>query len=876
MQTSFSGLQSSTIPALQQQYGRNELLTQNPNTWWKILLRQFTDVLVIILLVAGVLAFLLGETTDSIVIMGIVVLNGAIGFLQEYRTEKTLEALKQMVHPTIRVVRDGQEQLIDTTQIVPGDIVILSEGDKVPADGVLRESAQLRVSEAALTGESLPVGKDTEDSVFMGTSVVKGSGIMQVQATGMATQFGEIAALTTSTEQTPSPLQKELLTIGVFVAKVTLVLCVVLFFVGLWRYGWNLQGMVDSLLFSVSVAIAAVPEGLPTTITIALALGAGVLARKHAIMKRLSGVETLGAVSTICSDKTGTLTKNEMTVRSIMLSDGSLYQVSGVGYDPHIGDVTPLTDGARAHNALLEKLYAVADQCNDATLQEHQGQYMVLGDPTEGALLTLARKANHPAEPRAELRFPFDAERKMMSTVAGGTVRVKGSPDAVLERCMHYHDGNAVQPMTDAKRAEIQQHYRHMAENALRVLAFAEKSVTLSPSTEAEAESALVFLGLIGMIDPPRSEVRDAVAQCRYAGVRVIVITGDYGITARAIASELGIVYENNDLVLTGTDVDAMSDQQLQEILRERSKAVIIARALPAQKRRIVSLLQDLGEVVAMTGDGVNDAPALKKADIGVAMGITGTEVSKEAATMVLQDDSFASIVTAVGEGRRIYGNLKKCVWFIFSCNIGELITIFAAIIFQFPLPLTAVLILCVDLGTDILPAIALGTDTAEKNLMTHPPRDPKARMMRGGFVWSFALMGALIGLSVVAAYIYTLYGDAVFSAGETWRALTHTEHAQTVAFSALVMVQLLNVFSARSDTAPLTRRFWDNSFLLVSVLSSVLLVLLMLYLPWLNRILGTVPLGIQDWGVVGIASVVPILFREGWKQYRQFHQSFS
>lgn len=862
------GLTTAQVEKQRDQYGPNMLTAKSGNPWYKMLLGQFTDVLVLILVGAALLSFLVGEDhTDGYVIIGIVLLNAGIGFFQEFRTEKTLKALQNMVHPEIRVYRNGSEMLIATKNLVPGDIVILAEGDKVPADGKLLETHSLKIEESALTGESVPVEKKNDDTVYMGTAVARGSGVFQVLQTGMQTKFGNIAQLTTETKNVASPLQIELGRIGMFVAKITAVICIILFGVGLLR-GFSL---IESLFFSVSVAIAAVPEGLPTTITIALALGASILARKKAIIKKLSSVETLGAVTTICSDKTGTLTKNEMTVREIVLADGSHGHVSGVGYDPQVGQIHFDADMTQGKNTLMSDILTTCHVCNDAKLKEDNDIFTILGDPTEGALLTLAAKAKHhdfsfQENLEKDEIFPFDSNRKMMSVVAGGRVWAKGSPDQLLAQCTHISDGNKTIPLNEKTRERVQMQYTHMAQKALRVLAFAYKDVDTVPKDATQAEVGLVFVGFTGMIDPPRPEVQDAVETCRKAGIRVVVITGDYGETAKAIAHDLGILRHNKGRVITGAELETLSDPELSDILADRTHSVIFARSLPQHKMRIVKLLQEHGEIVAMTGDGVNDAPALKKANIGVAMGITGTEVSKEAATMILTNDSFASIVTAVEEGRRIYDNLKKFVWFIFSCNIGELFLIFASIAFGFPIPLTAVLILCVDLGTDILPAIALGVDTAEKDLMQRKPRDTTKPLMGKQFISSFLMTGATIGVAVTGAFLFTLLGDG-WNFGDPTN--TYWPHATTVAFVSLVIVQLVNAFSARSPLESIFRQNpFTNHFLVIAVLSSLILVLGMVYVPWANDLLRTVPLDSTDWGVVFVASFGPLGFVEAAKHF--------
>lgn len=870
--THHKGLTTSKAQERLKEFGFNLLTIKKSHPWWKILFSQFTDILVIILLVAAFIPIMLGEDpTDSYVIGVIVLLNAGIGFFQEFRTERTIEALKKMIHPQIRVLRDGQEKLIETKYLVPGDVVILAEGDKIPADGRVLKGNSLRIEEAALTGESVPNEKKEKDHIFMGTSVVHGSGVFEVVRTGMNTKFGEIARLTTQTKPTKSPLQKELSHIGIFVTKLTLIICTVIFVFYYLREGADVsfsQKIIESLMFAVAVAIAAVPEGLPTTITIALALGATILARKKAVIKRLSSVETLGSVTTICSDKTGTLTQNEMTVREIYLADRSIFNVSGVGYDPHSGDIRFVGGdefGGTKNSKILDNVLEICAYCNEAKLENFEGRYRVLGDPTEGALLTLAQKSKKKFEKKVEKIFPFDSDRKMMSVVCERQVLVKGAPDQILDQCTHWTDGENVHPLNATKREKIQSHYERMAGNALRVLAFARRDVKSGENlkNEKEAESHLVFQGLVGMIDPPRDEVRQAVRQCHTAGIRVIVITGDFGVTAEAIARELGIVKGSKVRVLTGTQTQQITDKELSKMLKDRSQSLIFARSLPAQKMRIVQLLQKQGEVVAMTGDGVNDAPALKSADIGVAMGIAGTEVSKEAATMILLDDSFASIVTAIREGRRIYENLKKFIWFIFSCNIGELVTIFMAILLDFPMILTAVLILAVDLGTDILPAVALGVDREQEDLMKRPPRDIKKRVMNKKFIQYFVFTGLIVGLSVSGAYFWVLMRDG-WTWGNTDQDITH---AQTTAFTALVFVQLVNTFSARSETISIFKqKIFSNYFLVLANISSVLMVLLMIYTPFFNRVLGTTSLYWADWGIIAGVSFIPLVFIEIWK----------
>ncbi|MBB1565044.1 cation-transporting P-type ATPase [Candidatus Gracilibacteria bacterium] len=854
---SYTGITKAEAEKKLKEFGFNELKAKKKNPWWKIILGQFSDTLVIILIIAAAITLFYGETADAIVILVIIALNAGIGFFQEFKTEKTLEALQGMVNPEARVIRDGKEQSIPIKNIVPDDIIILAEGDKVPADGVLLEVHSLQISEAALTGESVPVKKKQEDKVAMGTAVVKGSGVMKVTATGDKTEIGNIAKLAIETENVLSPLQKELKNIGVFVAKITIIICIIIFVILYFRDGELLKG----LMYSVSVAISAVPEGLPTTITIALALGATVLSKKNVIVKKLPSVETLGAVTTICSDKTGTLTRNEMTVREINTSDGNEIKIVGEGYDPKNGEITgDLT--AQTTKIIAEISY----KCNDAKLVKTENGYSLLGDPTEGALLTMAEKVTSgilDSGKNIENVFPFDSDRKMMSVISNGKVLVKGSPDSILEHSSKIFINGEIVDITEENKKKIQEKYTQMAKKALRVLAFAYREIDSSEKIleDSDAEKNLIFVGLTGMIDPPRDEVKAAVESAKGAGIRTIVITGDFGLTAGAIAEELGMIGPDDiNNIFTGEEIQAMSDEKLSDILKER-KSLIFARTMPSDKMRIVSLLQNLGEVVAMTGDGVNDAPALKKADIGIAMGITGTEVSKESATMILLNDSFASIVTAIKEGRRIYANMRKFIWYMFSSNIGELVTIVSSIILFIPNVLSAILILCINLGTDILPAISIGADPADDDLMNKKPRDPNSRILNRKFVTSFVIAGAILGLCVIAIFIITLYGDGWhFALG----ANKEYYHAMTAAFAGLVTIQMINTFSAISPNKSVFKtNYFKNPFHLFAVTTSFVFILILIYVPFFQEYVKTEPLTLKDWGIILIFSFIPMVYQE-------------
>lgn len=889
-----TGLSSSEAELRLNEYGPNVLLIKKQHTVLSMIFSQFKDLMVIILIVSSGIAIGMGiyeddqtGILDGVVILGIVLLNGSIGFFQEFKTEKTLEALKKLIAPTVTLFRDGNKTRLKADEIVPGDVVVLSGGDKISADGVLLPQADLQIDEASLTGESVPVQKSENQEVFMGTSVASGSGLMLVKLTGMQTQFGRIAKLTTTTVQDQSPLQKEMFAIGVFVTKITLFLSGILIVVGYLVQG---KSFLDSLLFAVSVAVAAVPEGLPTTITVALALGVQALARKQAVIKKLSSVETLGATTVICTDKTGTLTKNEMTVTEILLGHDMKLMVSGSGYDPESGAIH-----SEILHEELKKMKQIAYTCTEAELQQKDGKYHVLGDPTEGALLTFALKALHRKErellEKTEVKkvFPFDSVRKMMSVLTTeNELWTKGSPDEVLKRCDRIFTQGKIRTINDSDREFIKDHYTRMASQALRVIAFAFRD-TLSLNTHGIASSSLsgaprndiieenfIFVGLAGMIDPPREEVKHAVQLCKKAGIRILVITGDYGITAKAIGKQIGLADDQTTPVL-GEDLEKMTDPDLDTLLKSNhhtKSALIFSRVNPEHKRRIVDRLKFLNEVVAVTGDGVNDAPALKRADLGIAMGITGTEVSKETANMILLDDSFASIVEAVKEGRKIYANLKKFTWFIFSTNIGELVVVFFAILLQVPAPLTALLILAVNVGTDLFPAIALGVDHAEPRNMERPPRNPSDRILSKPFITHFLLLGLFMGSVVLGLYFWKLssfgwnFGDEL--------SLTDPKYLEAVsmAFATLVIIQLCNAFNARSFHHSIFKlpTLW---YLWGAVLLSVLLVVAMLHLPSLQNLFHTKALTLSDWVLVFAASTSVIVVEElrklwlfGWSQW--------
>ncbi|MBI5414033.1 HAD-IC family P-type ATPase [Candidatus Peregrinibacteria bacterium] len=880
---SLRGLSSLEAEKLQKEYGLNVLPHKKSDTWWKKILRQFSDLMVIILMISALVAFVLGERIDGSIIAAIVILNACIGIFQEWKSEKTLEALQKIVSPEAIVFRDGREQKVHAKFLVPGDIVMLREGDKIPADGKILEDSEIKVEESALTGESYPIEKGEGNEVFLGTAVVYGSGKMQVLKTGGATQFGNIAHLTLSTQSEKSPLEKELGHIGIFVGKIAIVLILVVF--GL-DFIFKKSNFLESLLFSISVAVAAVPEGLPATITIALALGVQRLAKKKAVVKQLSSVETLGATTVICSDKTGTLTKNEMTVREGFLSSSTPVVFQGEGW--HLdGNIVFERGNPVKCISHLQEILEIAQNCNDAKIEisKSDGKVELFGDPTEGALLVTAEKflKNFPEKKILPLpilkKFPFDAERKMMSSVhrqneSEKTIFVKGAAEMVLEVCTSYWSGEKEERLTPQKRTEFLQAVSFLSVKALRVLAFAKKSFEGKdiPLQAKDAENGLVFYGLLGMIDPPRKEVHAAVRAAHMAGIRTIIITGDNAETAVAVAREIGILSEKDAIILTSSDLQKLSDAELSAKLFEKipkkniPREILFARSTPADKMRIVSLLQEKGEIVAVTGDGVNDAPALKKANIGVAMGITGTEVSKETANMVLLDDSFATIVSAIREGRTIFENLKKFIWFLFASNISELIIVMTSLILSIPNPLTAVLILMVNLGTDALPAIALSFEKTEEGIMHVPPRNSNARILQKYFVLHLFWIGLVLSASAFLVLFWILFTNEW-----TWGAEVSphlSEKIRSMVFSTIVIGQLFTAFSARHILHSAFQKPFENKFLLIALFISLLMVAAMLYIPPLHPFFKTTSLTLEEGILVLFASSLVLWVEEIRKKF--------
>jgi P-type Ca2+ transporter type 2C len=877
--TGLRGLEAAEAASRLAQYGHNELEAARRISPWALLLEQFKNVLIVILLIATLLSAFLGHGVEALVISVIVLFAVLLGFFQEYRAESAIEALRKMAAPTAAVVRGGEDLDIPAREVVPGDVILLVPGDKIPADARLVETANLQVVEGALTGESSAVEKhieplldqalsigDRKNMVYAGTAVTYGRGRAVVTATGMATEFGKIAQMLQTVETSRTPLQLNLDKLGKTLARASLVLVAIIVALGLLRG----QPFVEMFIFGIALAVAVVPEALPAVVTISLAIGVQRMVKRHALVRRLPAVETLGSTSTICTDKTGTLTKDEMTVRKVFTS-GETHSVSGVGYAPQgvytlDGEIHPPSPALLAllrGGVLASDAYLVHSEVEGLPVE---GGWRVKGDPTEGALVVAAAKAGlekvvvDDQFPRLD-EIPFTSERKRMTTLhrtPGGTQAYsKGAAEIILDSCTHLlknapaEEGGAVEQVLEtAERESILNAARQMASTGLRVLGVAQKKVA-----ELEhAESGMTFLGLVGMSDPPRPEAASAIRTCEQAGIRVVMITGDHPVTAQAIASELGLF--KGGRVITGAEFEELSDDEYQS---QVDSIDVYARVSPAHKLRVVAALQEKGQIVAMTGDGVNDAPALKKADIGIAMGITGTDVTKEAAAMMLTDDNFASIVAAVEEGRGIFANIKKYLMYLLSSNIGEIGLMAGATLLGLPLPLGAVQILYVNLATDGLPALALALDPQEKDLMKRKPRNPRlgiftrpvVTLMLVGGIWS-----TLINLGIFAWARSSGRSDA---------------EAMTMTFVSLVLIQFFKAYNFRSDRQSVLQKPFANRWLNLAVAWELGLLGLIVYLPFLHGAFGTFSLTLVDWLIViGLAfTVSPLLELAKWMERR-------
>jgi Ca2+-transporting ATPase len=865
------GLTDDAAAKRLEEFGPNRLLEVGRVPAWRQFVGQFTQFMVLVLIAAAIISGVLQEWMDAIAILVIVVLNAVMGFVQEYRAERALEALKKMAAPLARVIRDGELRNIAADELVPGDVIALEMGDLVPADARLLETHLLQVDEASLTGESVPVKKkadvvlpqnaplgDRRNMVYSSTVVTYGKGKGVVTDTGMTTELGKIANLVQTMGREETPLQRRLDNVGRLLVYGCLGIVAVVFGLGLWRG----IPVLEMFLTSVSLAVAAIPEGLPAVVTIALALGVRRMVQRNALIRKLPSVETLGSATVICTDKTGTLTQSEMTVRKIGLLD-RVVDVGGDGYAPDGGfGIDGVSVDPSDHDLRLALRIGVL--CNNASLKRNgqtDTRWDIVGDPTEAALLTVAAKAGiWRSELEAEYQMlqelPFDSNRKRMTTIwrePDGTVTayVKGAPDVVLGLCTHVRVDKSARSATPDDRERLLGLNDQFADDAMRVLAVAYRTVgdKLSEPSIEEVEHSLVFAGLLAMKDPPRAEAREAIATARGAGLEVVMITGDHKATAVAIAKELDL-YREGDMAFTGTDLDEIDDQRLSEIVQ---KVRVYARVSPEHKLRIVRAWEEQGHIVAMTGDGVNDAPALKEADIGIAMGITGTDVSKEAADMILTDDNFASIVSAVEEGRAIFDNIRRFVHFLLSCNIGELLAMFLASLLGMPLPLLPIQILWVNLATDSLPALALGVEPAEPGGMERPPRPPGEGVITRRMATMMGIQGIIIGLLTLGAFAIEYY---VMGGG--------VDRARVIAFSTTIFAQNVHAFNVRSNRFSLfqlgvfTNRWLVAAFAVVAVSE-----LAVIYLPFLQPIFKTMPLGLQDWAVVIGLGVMPLVIVE-------------
>jgi Ca2+-transporting ATPase len=856
--TSPQGLSGEEAAVRLEEHGPNQLAEAKKISPVVIFLRQFASLLMLILIVAIVISYLSGEALDAAVILAILLACGVLGFIQEYRAEKAAAALAKLAAPSATVIRGGHETAVPSREVVPGDILVLHTGDRVAADGRLLETVNFMADEALLTGESTSVEKDAQgvgrpDSpiaeqhgmVFGGTVVTYGRGRAVVTATGMGTEFGRIARMLEEVKAEETPLERRMSTIGRVLAIICLAVAAVAVLLGVYK-GDQLWPMI---LWGISLAVAAVPEALPAVVTGALAIGTTRMARRNAIVKRLPAVETMGCTTVICTDKTGTLTKNEMTVTRLFL-DGKSVEVTGSGYEPQ-GEFLGEAD---AGSPVLQQAAQIALLCNDAALEENGGAWQVRGDPTEGALLVLGRKAGL-TQARLLEKFPrgaevpFSAERKRMSTIHRGLegflMYLKGAPESLLPWCTRVLTSQGEAPLDEAGRQEIMSQAASMAGQALRVLGLAYRPLTAIPELTPEAEEAdLVWVGLVGMIDPARPEAREAVHRCHQAGIRVIMVTGDHPDTAQAIGRDLGILTreKTNPAVLTGRDVNAMDDTALLAALAD---VQVFARVSPEHKLRLVDLLKDQGEVVAMTGDGVNDAPALKRADIGVAMGITGTEVTKETAAMILADDNFASLVAAVEEGRAIFDNIKKYLIYLLSCNFSEILVLTGAIFLGLPLPLLALQILWVNLVTDGLPALALGVDPKAPDIMHRPPRPPQEGVFSRPVTVLLVVISLYLTVILLPLFVYyVLFNPRQLS--DPGQILTQ---AQTMVFVTLILAELVNAFNCRSDIHSLfTVGLFTNRFLLIGVLLSLVIMVAVITWDPLAEIFRVTPLAWVDW----------------------------
>ncbi|WP_114743734.1 cation-translocating P-type ATPase [Falsibacillus pallidus] len=860
------GLKEEDIKKRRSHFGWNELEEGEKQSAIQLFFSQFKDFMVLVLLAATLISGLLGEYIDAIAIIAIVFINGFLGFFQERKAEKSLNALRELSAPQVTVLRDGQWIKIPSKEVIVGDIMKFVSGDRIGADVRLIEANNLEIEESALTGESLPVSKttdevageniglgDMENMAFMGTMVTRGNGIGVVVSIGMKTAMGQIAHMLQNAETMETPLQRRLEQLGKILITAALFLTCLVVGIGVIQ-GHDLYTM---FLAGVSLAVAAIPEGLPAIVTVALSLGVQRMIRMNAIVRKLPAVETLGCASVICSDKTGTMTQNKMTVTHIW-SSGMTWQVDGTGYNPRGEFYQNEKKVSPGQSKELQQILTFGCLCNHSALKEHEDSFALDGDPTEGALLVAAMKAGIHRETllnqfTIEKEFPFDSSRKMMSMVVKDQqgkryVITKGAPDVLVKMCQSVLWSGKLQSLGKEHITIVNNAIDGLAKQALRTIAIAFKPIGENTVIlhESEAEKELTFLGLQGMIDPPRPEVKKAVKECREAGIKTVMITGDHAVTAEAIAKQLGIL-KGNAKVMEGSCLNDMSVEELEDIVED---VAVFARVSPEHKLKIVKAFQNKGHVVAMTGDGVNDAPAIKTADIGVSMGITGTDVAKEASALILLDDNFATIKAAIKEGRNIYENIRKFIRYLLASNVGEILVMLFAMILALPLPLVPIQILWVNLVTDGLPAMALGLDKPEDDVMRRKPRHHKEGVFARGLGWKVVSRGFLIGAATLISFMTIYHRDP-----------NQLVYAQTIAFATLVLAQLIHVFDCRSEKSIFARNPFGNMYLVWAVISSVVLMLAVIYVPGLQSIFHTVSIQPRDWMlVIGMASIPTFL----------------
>jgi len=867
------GLTEPEVRSRLEKYGYNELKKEERVSPFTLFINQFKNILIIILLAAVVLSALVGELVDAGIILVIVIFCAVLGFTQEYRAERALEALKKMLSPTITVLREGKEEEIASKELVPGDILLLEAGDKIAADARLVEIHSLRCDEAPLTGESVPIGKEIKplaedvpvserkNMVFTGTSVTYGRGKAVVVLTGMNTEFGKIAEQVATVETEETPLEKRTSEIGKWLGIIALSVCFIIIVVSsvreaFWGTGINMKFIVSVVMFGIALAVAAVPEALAAIVTGALAIGMHQMARRNALMRKMPAVETLGCTTVICSDKTGTLTKGEMTVRKIF-TGGSLIEVTGAGYAPQ-GEFRG-SDIINVGSQPLQLLLQGGLLCSDAILEEKDGKWFIKGDPTEGALVVVAAKSGlHPRETRLENprieEIPFSSDRKRMTTIHdtedGKRVAfMKGAPEVVLERCSLILDAEGTKTLTEEERSKVLKVNEEMAQDALRVLGVAYRELPEGFAyVEETIENNLVFLGLAGMIDPPREEAIEATKMCQQVGIKPIMITGDHKLTAVAIAKEIGI-YRDSDIVLTGAELEKMPDEEFEKIV---DKVTVYARVSPLDKLKIVRAWKTRGEVVAMTGDGVNDAPALKHADIGIAMGITGTDVTKEASDMILNDDNFATIVKAVERGRWIYDNIKKYLAYLLQCNVTEVLVIGGIVLVMGPefLPLLPAAILYINLATDGLPAIALGVAPPDPDIMKRPPRNPRESVF-GWDVISFVLRAVVIE----TPFFFLLFFHEFVNVAE----------ARTELFFLFIIIEFVIALNCRSLIFSVFKAP-PHKWLLLALVWELSLITVLVHIPAVRDAFGILIPTASDLGIIVALGVLVFAIIEGTK----------